>query len=417
MEEKNIVLYGTKEGIKEILDEKINIKIHSICLESLLDCTIENYDYKNISLSEIKKINNSYVIIIDGEDIKEIENYFQENNIEYQMISEFRKNIKINNFNEKENIVDNNLDCLKLEEIKNICNKYFNNILNQINNSRGREDSIYKINNELQKFKNDYFYKIIESYIIDLIEIRESCKKSLSDLNEFEFDSEKIYKYASFTKDELDNFLIVHDVVEKNGSYFFNNIEIYPKFLDTEIYESKIFEIKNEEVIDKFEEINYKSLDDMLSQYQERIEKILNYNEKLLKIIQQQNDYIKQQQQYANGLLTNPIIIKVIQIIENYSKDLIDLKGFDNVDNLKNKYSEMLKTIIDSVTKILLSLDVKVKDIIDSTLDLKYHSVLKMIKIKEEEKEKDKLIERYITDCYIHGEKVIYKSKVYIYKL
>ena len=88
-----------------------------------------------------------------------------------------------------ENIDENKADEaleIPLEEYRIILEEHFQNLKNLIKYTKTKDETIYKLSNELQKYREDYCAKTFKSIATLIISFREDCRKSLSDLNSFD---------------------------------------------------------------------------------------------------------------------------------------------------------------------------------------------------------------------------------------
>ena len=183
-----------------------------------------------------------------------------------------------------------------------------------------KDDAIYNINKELQAFKNDFYYQLLKPFVSDIIELRESCKKTLADVDTYNFGKDECLKNGSFTLEEIENLLMIHEVEVKEGIYYYGNREIFPNHTPVEYFgmedlgiaiDAGVVEETNEEY-----EQSIAGIQKQLEQYQKNIEIVYGKNEKLAQAISEQRKIIKQQQETCNGKLVIPLLLKIININE-----------------------------------------------------------------------------------------------------
>lgn len=432
-----VVLFGSKDGIIHVLnaEEYKSLNITALCFESIFDIP-DNTGYKTVSLAELVGLATK-VIIVDLDLSSEIKQIFEGSNIQY----EFLKDVSIDEASEIEDSVGEKpngatkedsqehtqdtvlyLSDAQYVEMRDLIFKHFDALNILLKNTKAKDDSIYKINKELQDFKDDYYYKQISPYIVDLISLRESCKQSVSDLDWYEFDLKKLENYFSCSLEEMDNLLSVHDVTINDGLYYYRNQRIYPNCLDESRSQSEFVDFPKYEMGEipplQYEfDSSVNGLQIFLGKCQERIERIFSNEQKLIDIISAMFEQSKKDMDVNNGILIKPILVKFIQLKEFFGKRYLELKLELDVDGAKQIYQKSYRFIIEQIENILIGVGVTIQSFIDNQFNAKFHKVLKMNKISPEEVEKDKTIERYCSDCYMYGDKVIYPAKVIINKI
>lgn len=308
------------------------------------------------------------------------------------------------------------------QDLKLSIKQYYESVVKYVSNVKTKDDAIYNINKELQAFKNDFYYQLLKPLVSDIIELRESCKKTISDIDTYHFGKEDCLKNGAFILEEIENLLMMNEVELKEGIYYYGNREIFPNQTSIEYFgvEDLSVAINEEGFVDNINEDYEAGMEGILQQlncYQKNIERIYDKNEKLVQTIIEQRKIIKQQQEICNGKLTIPLLLKIVNINEYSSKQFTNLKLLMDNEEVINSFKRVLAHVVSMIGGLLQGCGIFVKDNIDNVLDMKYHKVIKMIKISPEEAEKEKTIERFYTDCYIYNEKVIYPAKVNIYKL
>lgn len=432
-----VVLFGTKNEIIRVLnaEEYKLLNVTALCFESIFDIP-DNIGYKTVSLAELSEL-EAKVIIVDSDLSNDIKQMLEISNIQYV----FLKDVSIDEISESEKIVEDkqneteqessqedvrdvglHLSDAQYNEMRELISKHYETMSVLLKNTKAKDDSIYKINKELQGFKDDYYYKQISPYIGDLISLRESCKQSVSDLDLYDFDLKKLENYFSCSLEEMDNLLYVHDVTISDGIYCYRNQQIYPNCLEVSATQERCVDLPKYEV-EENAALQYEfdgsvsGLQSLLVECQARVERIFSNEQKLMDIISLMFEQSKKDLDVNNGILIKPILVKFIQLKEFFSKRYLELKLEPDVDEAKHIYQKSYQFVIEQIENILIGVGVTIQSFVDNQFNAKFHRVLKMNKISSEEAEKDKTIEKFCSDCYMYGDKVIYPAKVIINKV
>ena len=304
-------------------------------------------------------------------------------------------------------------------------NKYFTDISRLIGNTKSKDAALYSSNRELQKFKDNYFVEITEPLALDLIALREDFKKTVEDAVKYNPDKKMLCKNLKVTVDQIDNILVMHDVEEKDGAFYFNGKAFYPP---VENYEKQPEEKPpvSEEIAQPTklvllalqpEDNTIEALGKLLAESLSRIESALSDDDNLVKTISVLRDANKKQQDVCDGFLLTPLFISLIQLEEYMYRRLRELEAAESDADAMRIYKDAYVYGKSYVERLLLKFGVHVYSFVSDDFQPKYHRVLRVNKISADEAEKDKKVAQYCTDCYTLGDKVVYPAKVIVYKL
>ena len=461
-ENDRVILFGSKSNVEGVLnDPKLaSMKIVAICQESMLEEKVEVSGIDSVSMGEL--VRYDAIVVVADESLSGVNaGYFAAHGIKYTLSTDVT-------FGEEESVEEAPVEetveeaveeavveeetaeaeeteveeepveeaepevaaepCAptysdeQYEDIKTKFAEFYDTVLRSVRNTKAKDDAVYNINKELQKYKDDYFLQISKALVNDLIGFREDCKKSDSDMTEFGLSGDKLIGYFECTAEQINDLLSVHGVSEENGIYSYNGKVIYPtpeypKATDNGNGDGYVSTEPELEAVDFGAVSTPEELYGALGKCVKNIETLLARDEAFVTTINGMFLASKKQQAVCDGVLIVPALVTVLQI-RDYSATRRDALKTAEDDFFNDTATTEIYTYISNyVEKLLLNFGVTIRSEIDRTFDAKYHRVLKMTKITAEESDKEKTVARYCSDCYMYGDKVVYPAKVIIYKL
>ena len=458
-----VILFGSKSNVEGVLNDPkfASMKVVAICQESMLEEKVEVSGIDSVSMGELVRYDAT--VVVADEALSGVNaGYFAAHGIKYALstdvsfgdeaVEEAVAEEAVEEAVEEapaeetvEEVADDEAEveeapaeevepeavcepCAptysddQYEEIKTKFAEFYDTVLRSVRNTKAKDDAVYNINKELQKYKDDYFLQISKALVNDLIGFREDCKKSDSDMTEFGLSGDKLIGYFECTAEQINDLLSVHGVSEENGIYSYNGKVIYPtpeypKAADNGNDDGYVSAEPELEAVDFGAVSTPEELYGEFGKCVKNIETLLARDEAFVTTINGMFLASKKQQAVCDGVLIVPALIKMIQISDYFAKRCDALKNAEDDASKACIYTETYTYISNYVEKLLLNFGVTIRSEIDRTFDAKYHRVLKMTKITAEESDKEKTVARYCSDCYMYGDKVVYPAKVIIYKL
>lgn len=459
-----VILFGSKSNVEGVLNDPkfASMKIVAICQESMLEEKVEVSGIDSVSMGELVRYDAT--VVVADESLSGVNaGYFAAHGIKYAISTEVTFEEEESQEAPAEEVVEESNDepvaeesameeteteveapaeeapveetveeacesCAptysdeQYEDIKTKFAEFYDTVLRSVRNTKAKDDAVYNINKELQKYKDDYFLQVSKALVNDLIGFREDCKKSDSDMTEFGLSGDKLIGYFECTAEQITDLLSVHGVTEENGIYSYNGKVIYPTPEYPKAaenggdggYDTAEPEL---EAVDFSSVTGTEELYEMFGKCVKNIETLLARDNAFVSTINGMFLASKKQQAVCDGVLIVPALVKMIQIGDYFAKRCDALKNAADDAAKACIYTETYTYISGYVEKLLLNFGVTVRSEIDRTFDAKYHRVLKMTKITAEESDKEKTVARYCSDCYMYGDKVVYPAKVIIYKL
>lgn len=295
------------------------------------------------------------------------------------------------------------------EAIKLLIDDHFNKVKGLVRYTKEKDANVLALSKQLQAYRDGFESSLLKRVALEIIEYRENCRKSLRSIAALELNAQESQKYIGYLKldfeDMLENLGIkcVGDSVLYNGKNIESSLENL-SFKDVPQFEE--VELVNLEIADMSSLVEY------LKGCQDALSKMIQNNTILDSVIK---DYISISAVYEQGLyqvVLYPVIRTIAKIYRTLSQRVESLEITDS--NATDTYSEQLSLLIEEVEKILELCNVQIDSYVSDTYDSKKHRILKMIDTDNPELN-GQVICRY-TDCYTMDDKVIYLSKVDVYK-
>ena len=291
-------------------------------------------------------------------------------------------------------------------EMKGIIDKHFSTIEGLVRYSKTKDANVLTLSKQIQDYREGFVKNIYKRIALELIAFREECRKSIRELND-SITQEVAEKYIGFLCDDYFDLMQNLGISKKDDKYLYNG-----KLLDASLENAEFKEVPLVESV-QVEEYKIDSVEGLM-EYLKTVENIIVSTLKNNSIIDSLlNDYIKIASIYEQGLyqvILYPTIRKIIGLYEVISGE----KDILNNENAKDVYLKKLEEIITSLEDILFLLDVSIDNGLSDFYDAKTNRILKTLTTDDPDAN-GKVAFRY-TECYVMDDKVIYPSKVDIYK-
>ncbi len=277
---------------------------------------------------------------------------------------------------------------------------------------KNKDSNILALTKELQQYRNGFEYGLFKAFAQNLISYREECRRTVRNFGSHKLTKEEGVKYLGFMVQEYEDLLQNVGIEDNNGRYLYNGKDLSDENQEVVFHDVPEFEIEKLPI----EKID--TTDDLVS-YLQKCENII------LKAIQDTAiidsivaDYISATKLYENGVhqvILYPIIRQIISVYHKLTLEVKNLQEIITDDSATEFYISELNTMIEQSDELLSLCGVIIDGFVSDTFDPKKQRVMKLINTENAELV-GKVVERY-TDCYLLNDKVIYPSKVDVYKL
>lgn len=304
---------------------------------------------------------------------------------------------------------------MSIDEYKKVLDGHFQNLRALIRYTKTKDETIYKLSGELQKYREGYYTKTFKTIAALLISHREDCRKSLFDLENFDLTLDKAKKYISFLCDEYKELLSNIGCEETEGVWSFNGKPLEDAKGEVPGF-PKQFEIEIEKMgqEDSEIEINGNNLGEYLVKTEEAIKCMLADNEMQDKCLKEycalsaaiENDFIL--------LRVYPSVRKLISLFNKIKQRAEEYQENLNEETMRGAYSDCLNFLVEEIEEVLLSIDVRIDTTENEMFDAKRNRLVRAV-ITDDASLDRKIIKRH-TECYTLDNVVIYPAKVDVYK-
>ncbi|MDE6001723.1 MAG: hypothetical protein K2G96_05350, partial [Clostridia bacterium] len=211
------------------------------------------------------------------------------------------------------------------EVLAKLINSWFVNIRNVIRTVKEKDANLYKMNGELQAYRNDYSRQLFKSLAQYLINFREDCAKSLRDAEEYELKREAVIKYIGYVADEYETLLENLGIEIDGETVKLNGTEITSKPSETTVFSvNTSVEEDSAPVVQADGAYTQQEVVQLLSDRTEEIKAILKDNAALDIVV---GEYIKQSkliERNEQQIVLYPVIRLLVNYFNNIKKDIAE---------------------------------------------------------------------------------------------
>jgi len=300
-------------------------------------------------------------------------------------------------------------------ELKAMLDKRYNEIASLVRYNKTKDDSIQRLGAEIQKYREGFAYSALKPFINALIAQREDCRKSQRDAKQFAIDEEKAKKYIDFLVSGVEE-MISNLGLEREG----DSITINGKPLSGTVQPKKMPEPIPEE--GKEDDSLVLANADSIKGTAELIE-YLNKSETAIrnavkdravadKTIAEYIALCSRTDAEHYFALAAPVA-RALYIMNDKISGASRKNSGASGEEVIQFYNKILNFVIKETDEILANAGV-VAETAEGVFDTQKHKLLKAIPTEDEKL--DRTIANTYTDCYSFEGKVIYQSKVDVYK-
>ncbi len=330
------------------------------------------------------------------------------------------------------------------EQLSRMFAGYADNVRRQILALRSKDKIVSNLTAEVEKYRDDFVFRLLKPFCVGLISYLEDCKKTLRSLDSYVKDVPTVLKYASYVRDDLYD-LLANEGVELEGTEFIYRGK--PLFGQRAIAPQHVAPAKAEEVpaesaempveaaevpletaelpaegtpaeaeiaaaeepADPTEEMlriareNSEKLIAILAEREERDKVLLSYEEKLGSI----------EEDYSDAILL-PYLRKLARAYADVSQAVDEIKEEITEENMREEYASVISLAIEAAQLLLDTAGVIIAEDVGDTYDIKTNRLMKMVPTEDETFDK-KVAFRY-TAAYLYEGKLLYPSRVDVYK-
>ena len=296
-------------------------------------------------------------------------------------------------------------------EVKSLIDSHFATVKNLIRYNKEKDANVLALSKQLQTYRDGLENTLFKRVAMEFIEYREGCRKSYRELAGKTISVQETEKYINYLKLDFEDLLENLDIRIVENAVFYNKKDINdePQKIEfSEIPQIGEIELKSAQI----EITDFEKLAKFLQESETAICEMIKNNTVLDLALK---DYIAASAIYEQGLyqvILYPVIRHIVKIYVKLSDRIRELK-IDDL-NATSCYAEQLTWIIGEIDELLEICNVSIDPFVSDIYDSKKQRILKMIETEDAELN-GHVICRY-TDCYLMDDKVVYLSKVDVYK-
>jgi len=303
--------------------------------------------------------------------------------------------------------------------LKEQLDKRYAEIATLLRYNKTKDESVRRLGDEIQKYRDGFAFSALKPFVNALIALREDCRKSIKDTKQFpdKFTDENVKKYAGYLVSDFEEMLSNVGLERKDGSISIHGKPISeltpppPPSLQAE----PSSEETPEPVKAQTEPIkNFAELVSYLKESENAIELAIKDRAIVDKTIQEYVKFAARTDAVHYFALAAPVAKQIYKLFDYVSQEAAKAENSSG-EELMKLYAKTLETIMEKIYGVLTVTAGMEIDSPDGAFDTKKHKILKTVPTDDEKL--DRTVANVYTDCYVFDEKVIYQSKVDVYKL
>ena len=300
--------------------------------------------------------------------------------------------------------------------LKTSLDKRYTEIATLLRYNKTKDESIQRLGAEVQKYREGFAFSALKPFINALITLREDCRKSIRDAKQFAPDNEKIKKYIEYLISDFEE-IFANIGLERND----NSISINGKPLSgvTQTKTLSAEPLTDEQEDDDTQilicagQINTISdLIEYLDKSEAAIRLALQDRAAADKTIQEYITLAARTDAEHYLALVAPVSRQFYALYDGISAKSQSAGDYSD-DTLIKFYNAILEKVVSEIEVILTNAGMVIETL-DGIFDTQKHKLLKTLPASDEKL--DRVIANTYTDCYTYDGKVVYQSKVDVYK-
>ena len=303
-------------------------------------------------------------------------------------------------------------------EIKALLDKRYAEIATLLRYNKTKEESIQRLSKEVEKYREGFAFSALKPFINALITLREDCRKSVRDAQKFALDDEKAKKYIEYLVSDFEEMMANiglernDNVISINGKPLSESIK--PKETPAEPASEQANDGPSQPLVCPEAIKDASELIEYLKKSEEAIRLALQDRVVLDKTIQEYIALAARTDAEHYLALAAPVSRKLYKLYDSISVDS-QTAGKYSGDTLIKFYNALLNKVAEKIEVILTGAGMKIEtETLDGVFDTQKHKLVKTVPTDNEKL--DRAIANIYTDCYTYDGKVVYQSKVDVYK-
>lgn len=298
------------------------------------------------------------------------------------------------------------------ESIKKIIDAHYATIVSIVRYNKEKDANVIALSKQMQAYRDGFEATMFKRVALELVSYREDCKKTRDGLTPGCLSVEKVAKYLDYMTQDLEDLMLNIGVENKNGEYTYNG-----KPLTDGVTAAEIREVPVPEPLPPLggEIASDAQLVEYIRACEDNIKKLIADNAALDNLL---TYYINANKAYEQGIYQvalYPVIRHIISLHDDIAEEQAERVAEMTEETAVVVYSDALDMAITRCENILALCGVEIVREFSDKYDPKTQRVLKLI--PTEDPALNEVVAQRYCDCYKMEDKVIYPSKVDVYKL
>lgn len=300
---------------------------------------------------------------------------------------------------------------------------YCDNFVRLIRFSKAKDENLSKLTQEVQKHREDFALKLVKPVCVSLISLREDYGKTLAEVEKFARSTEDVLKYVDYMQLDFEELLAERGVERVDSTFMIDGkplsekkprkaIAALEEQAEAPAEEIAVTEAPAEEAPEQ--EASFEAMLNLIRTSFEKLEAEVRKTEAQDELIATYRVLASSvDDNYADAILL-PLYKELADVCKELERRGEELKAGISEENKAEKYEEVLRYAVNEIDKMLLECGVQTLQDAGDDYDMKYCRILKVVPTEDEALDK-KVAKRY-SACYAYKDKVLYPSKVDVYK-
>ena len=301
-------------------------------------------------------------------------------------------------------------------DLKAMLDKRYAEIASLLRYNKTKDESIQRLGAEIQKYRDGFAFSALKPFINALIAQREDCRKSLRDAAQHGINEEKAKKYIDFLVSGIEEMISNLGLEREGDAITMNGKPLSGTVQPKKIPDAPAGEEKKEDdslLLAAADSIKSAAgLIEYLNKSEAAIRAAVQEKAVIDKTIAAYIDLCSRTDAEHYFALAAPIARKLYVMNDKISNAVRKNSGLSG-EEIIQFYNKILNFIIKETDEILTGSEVIIETP-GEVFDTQKHKLLKAIPADDEKL--DRTIANTYTDCYSFEGKVIYQSKVDVYK-
>jgi len=298
--------------------------------------------------------------------------------------------------------------------LKALLDKRYTEITTLLRYNKTKDESIQRLSAEVQKYREGFAFSALKPFINALITLREDCRKSIRDAKQFAPDNEKIKKYLEYLISDFEEMFAIIGL-ERNDKLISINGKPLSGLTQPKVPPAEPLQEDDDDSQALICAGQINNISDLIE--------YLNKNEAAIRLALQDRAAADKTIQEYIALAARTDAEHYLALVAPVSRhlyalyDMISAKsrlaGDYSGDTLIKFYNALLGKVVSEIEIILTNAGMVIETL-DVVFDTQKHKILKTLPTNDEKL--DRVIANTYTDCYTYDGKVVYQSKVDVYK-